>query len=158
MIELQEDTKYSNNDWGLGITGRHRCLPRYQSSWGQHGTHLGPVGPRWSPCWPHEPCYQGCLIPGPLFTEAEGRLTKRYHEDSKPRYLMLYWSCRSVSTAASASVYVFVSVSVSASASASVCLSVCPSLSLPLSLPLSIPPPPPPPPPHTHTHFSIKHM
>ena len=19
----------------------------------------GPVGPRWAPCWPHEPCYQG---------------------------------------------------------------------------------------------------
>ena len=28
-------------------------------SWGHHGAHLGPVGPRWSPCWPHEPCYQG---------------------------------------------------------------------------------------------------
>ena len=24
-------------------------------SWGQHGAHLGPVGPRWAPCWPHEP-------------------------------------------------------------------------------------------------------
>ena len=24
-----------------------------------HGTHVGPVGPRWAPCWPHEPCYQG---------------------------------------------------------------------------------------------------
>ena len=21
--------------------------------------HLGPVGPIWAPCWPHEPCYQG---------------------------------------------------------------------------------------------------
>ena len=29
-------------------------------TWGQHGAHLGPVGPRWAPCWPHEPCYQGC--------------------------------------------------------------------------------------------------
>ena len=28
-----------------------------------HGAHLGPVGPRWAPCWPHEPCYQGCVIP-----------------------------------------------------------------------------------------------
>ena len=28
--------------------------PRQQSSWGQHGAHLGPVGPRWTPCWPHE--------------------------------------------------------------------------------------------------------
>ena len=25
----------------------------------QHGAHLGPVGPRWVPCGPHEPCYQG---------------------------------------------------------------------------------------------------
>ena len=30
-----------------------------QWSWGQHGAHLGPVGPRWAPCKPHEPCYQG---------------------------------------------------------------------------------------------------
>ena len=27
-----------------------------------HGTHLGPVGPRWAPCWPYEPCYQGSLL------------------------------------------------------------------------------------------------
>ena len=32
------------------------------SSWGQHVAHLGPGGPRWAPCWPHKPCYQGyCL-------------------------------------------------------------------------------------------------
>ena len=24
-----------------------------------HGVHLGPVDPRWAPCWPHEACYQG---------------------------------------------------------------------------------------------------
>ena len=36
--------------------------PKQQSSWGQHGAHLGPVGPRWAPCWPHEPCYRGYLI------------------------------------------------------------------------------------------------
>ena len=24
-----------------------------------HGAHLGPIGPRWAPCWPHEPCYLG---------------------------------------------------------------------------------------------------
>ena len=29
------------------------------SSCGQHGAHLGPVGPRWAPRWPHVPCYQG---------------------------------------------------------------------------------------------------
>ena len=22
--------------------------------------HLGPVGPRWAPCWPQKACYQGC--------------------------------------------------------------------------------------------------
>ena len=33
--------------------------PRQQFSWGPYGAHLGPVGPRWAPCWPHEPCYQG---------------------------------------------------------------------------------------------------
>ena len=26
---------------------------------GQHGTHLGPTGPRWAPCWLHELCYLG---------------------------------------------------------------------------------------------------
>ena len=41
--------------------------PRYQISWSQHGAHLGPIGPRWAPCWPHEPCSQGpnvypCLV------------------------------------------------------------------------------------------------
>ena len=34
-------------------------LKNISCSWGQHGAHLGPVGPRWAPCWPHEPCYQG---------------------------------------------------------------------------------------------------
>ena len=37
-------------------------VPRQQSSWGQYGAHLGPVGPRWAPCLPHEPCSQGWLI------------------------------------------------------------------------------------------------
>ena len=27
-----------------------------QSLWGQHGAHLGPIGPRWAPCWPHKLC------------------------------------------------------------------------------------------------------
>ena len=34
-------------------------LPRKQISCGQHGAHLGPVGPRWVTRWPHELCYQG---------------------------------------------------------------------------------------------------
>ena len=27
---------------------------------GQYGTNLGPTGPRWARCWPHELCYLGC--------------------------------------------------------------------------------------------------
>ena len=30
-----------------------------KNSWGQHGVHLGPTGPRWAPCGPHELCYLG---------------------------------------------------------------------------------------------------
>ena len=25
--------------------------------------HLGPTGPRWAPCWPHESCYLGMYVP-----------------------------------------------------------------------------------------------
>ena len=54
------DFIYSNPNPQPGI---QRCKvttrPRYQGSLGQHGAHLGPVCPRWAPCWPHEPCYQG---------------------------------------------------------------------------------------------------
>ena len=31
-------------------------------SWGQHGAHLGIVGPSWALCWSHEPCYQGGFL------------------------------------------------------------------------------------------------
>ena len=43
----------------------HMCVSEIclkQGSWGQHGAHLGPKGPRWTPCWPHELCYLGSLI------------------------------------------------------------------------------------------------
>ena len=30
--------------------------PWQQGSWGQHGDHLGPIGPGWAPCWPHVTC------------------------------------------------------------------------------------------------------
>ena len=32
------------------------------TSWGQHGAHLGPTGPRCAPCWPHELCYLGIHV------------------------------------------------------------------------------------------------
>ena len=38
----------------------------------QHGAHVGPVGPRWAPCWPHGPCYQGCCpILDSIYTTAD---------------------------------------------------------------------------------------
>ena len=60
---------------GFGYVVCHDLIPRKSlhhqsliwtrpSSCGQHGTHLGPVGPRWAPCWPHEPCFQGPIISG----------------------------------------------------------------------------------------------
>ena len=51
-----EPTRLSFN-WHLALS--HVRPPREQSSWGQHGAHLAPVGPRWAQCWAHEPCYQG---------------------------------------------------------------------------------------------------
>ena len=33
--------------------------PWERGSWGQHRADLGPTGPRWAPCWPHELCYLG---------------------------------------------------------------------------------------------------
>ena len=33
--------------------------PQIAKFMGPTWVHLGPVGPRWAPCWPHEPCYQG---------------------------------------------------------------------------------------------------
>ena len=42
------------------------CQPsQIANSWDQRGAHLGPVGRRWAPCWPHKPCYQGWLSPRP---------------------------------------------------------------------------------------------
>ena len=36
--------------------------PWEHSSWGQHGAHLGPTGPRWALCWPHKLCYLGSWL------------------------------------------------------------------------------------------------
>ena len=48
--------------WGSGmIPQMPRKQPWWQGSWGQHGAHLGPTGPRWAPCWPHELCSLGTL-------------------------------------------------------------------------------------------------
>ena len=70
------------------------CLykpPRWQSSLGQHGSHLGPVGPRWAPCWPHDPCYQGsqALLRWPLVPA----LFDCCYGISKLLYLLLFLRC-----------------------------------------------------------------
>ena len=54
-------TKYEllsfwTHDFWLSARSRH---PRQQGSWGLHGAHLGPVGPRRASCWPHKACYRG---------------------------------------------------------------------------------------------------
>ena len=36
-----------------------------------HGAHLGPTGPRWAPCWPHELCYLGCYWLVRLLTQIQ---------------------------------------------------------------------------------------
>ena len=37
-------------------------FPWQQGSWGQRRAHLGTTWPRWTPCWPREPCYvKKCL-------------------------------------------------------------------------------------------------
>ena len=44
---------------------------------------VGPVGPRWAPYWPHEPCYLGCILP----TSWEGKWVLA----AKAALLMFYY-------------------------------------------------------------------
>ena len=47
----------SITDWTGKLTAKVSCLiARFM---GQHGAHLGLIGPRWAPCWPNELCYLG---------------------------------------------------------------------------------------------------
>ena len=62
----------------------HKCWhPRQQSSWGQYGAHLGPVGPRWAPCWPHEPCYQGLAVWLAIRTSWHGEKSLRWRHNGR---------------------------------------------------------------------------
>ena len=45
------------------------CTNATKSSWGQHGAQRGHAGPRWTPCWPHEPCYHGTFLPITIWAE-----------------------------------------------------------------------------------------
>ena len=36
-----------------------KCVPCTAPESKVYRAHMGPTGPRWAPCWPHEPCYLG---------------------------------------------------------------------------------------------------
>ena len=48
--------------------------------------HLGPVGPRWAPCWPNEPCYLGPYKPYSINSLSRGKLSDYCccHQHFKP--------------------------------------------------------------------------
>ena len=39
-----------------------RNVPESKVHGANMGAHLGPTGPSWSPCWPHELSYLGCCV------------------------------------------------------------------------------------------------
>ena len=43
----------------VGLTRIYGQIAKFM---GQHGAHLGPVGPIWAPCWPKKTCFQGGVI------------------------------------------------------------------------------------------------
>ena len=64
-------------------------LPWWQGSGGQHGAHLGPTGPRWAPCWPHELCYLG-IVPD----QVTAQIAKAFGSTSM-KYRSMSTRCRS---------------------------------------------------------------
>ena len=68
------------NAWTNG-----ESYPWKQSSWDQHGAHLGPTGPRWAPCWPHEACYLGLPF-APLVIHGEISIKIFFSEKWRPSF------------------------------------------------------------------------
>ena len=71
----KRDTQYTKKTIHISNRGQDNILlhvvltsiyyvnrPWEQGSWGQHGAHLGPVSPRWAPCWPRGLCYLGTFL------------------------------------------------------------------------------------------------
>ena len=58
--------------------------------------HLGPVDPRWAPCWPHEPCYQGTFAIHAIhiekFTAGSTWLWLTTTQRSLDRHLHTHWA------------------------------------------------------------------
>ena len=80
---LRPKTGFYIQQFNVDVFYTHALIPMLvylgQCSWGQHGAHLGPTGPRLAPCWPHELCYLGWRAPkvslrGILFSRV-----KRYY-------------------------------------------------------------------------------
>ena len=58
------DGGYGNPNSSTSCHWMMRCWQQVKSTliarlMGQHGVHLGPIGLRWAPCWPHEFCFLG---------------------------------------------------------------------------------------------------
>ena len=56
MHEATLIARFMRPTWGPSGAHRSQVGPM-----NQHGAHLGPTGPRWAPCWPHEHCLLGSL-------------------------------------------------------------------------------------------------
>ena len=52
-VHSWKQSTFPRRQWVNSLIARSR---------GQHGSHLGPSGPRWVRCWPLEPYYPGCCI------------------------------------------------------------------------------------------------
>ena len=82
-------------------------LPCEHGSWGQHGVHLGPTGPRWAPCWPHESCYLGMYLRFWIHFSCANKIFQNNHWyltrccstlSVKPHPNWLLWSCSLISS------------------------------------------------------------
>ena len=76
------------------IHGSKGKVHRWQNSWGQHGAHLGPVGPGWAPCWPHAggPWFSDLGLIDPVAAKWPWRKTKpkKHHSTIKRQTIFLY--------------------------------------------------------------------
>ena len=56
----------------------------------------GPVGPRWAPCWLHEPCYQGPFVQYlNRIHKCSVTITIQFTSHVARNHLIVYWCCQS---------------------------------------------------------------
>ena len=63
----------------------------WQGSWGQHGTQLGPTGPMWAPCWPHEICYLEYVADMLICANTARNMTNRFSASAFPNAIRMPW-------------------------------------------------------------------